>query len=136
MDADSEELIKHREILFSELHPDANPAESALFLLADVDGIVNVSAITPLSISISYDIRQITLAMIEAALSEIGFHLDNSLLSKLKRALFYYTEETQLENLGYNHAQSKSTTEIFINRYKQLKHGCRDERPNYYHHYN
>ena len=68
-------------------------------------------------------------------LQEVGFHLDNSVISKLKRALFYYAEDTQLANMGYDHAESKSTLEIFINRYNQLPHGCRDERPMHYRRY-
>ena len=47
-----------------------------------------------------YDLRRITLQRIENALSELGYHLDNSLLCKLKRALFHYAEETQRENLA------------------------------------
>ncbi len=136
MDFDTQELIKQREIGFSDLHPDSNQAQSALLLLSDVEGIENVILFSKQSIGVQYDIRIITLRIIEESLIELGFHLDNSLLAKLKRALFYYTEETQLENMGYSHPDSKSTTEIFINRYAQLKHGCRDERPAYYHHYN
>ena len=136
MELDLQELIKQREIGFSELHPDPNQAQSALLLLSDAQGIEKVVPFSQYSIGVEFDIRQITLRIIEESLIELGFHLDNSLMSKLRRALFYYTEETQLENLGYSHPDSKSTTEIFINRYSQLQHGCRDERPVYYHHYN
>jgi len=136
MDIETQELIKQREIGFSDLHPDPDQAQSALLLLSDVEGIENVVVFSKHAIGVEYDIRNITLRIIEDALIEMGFHIDNSLLAKLRRALYYYTEETQLENLGYDHPDSKSTTEIFINRYAQLKHGCRDERPVYYHHYN
>ena len=130
------ELLKHREIAFCPLHPDSNQAESASLLLFDVNGVHEVRPLNRHLLHITYNIQHITLKTIEEALMDIGFHLDNSLFAKLKRALFYYSEETQLANLGYDHAESKSTTEIFIRRYDQLLHGCRDKRPPFYRHYN
>lgn len=112
-----------------------DPAASAIALLNDIEGIINASRINPFGIHVTYHLAKITLNDIEDALQEIGFHLDNSVLSKLKRALFYYAEDTQLANLGYDHAESKSTLEIFINRYNKLPHGCRDERPVHFRHY-
>ena len=131
-----EELIKQREIAFCPLHPDSDQAKSASLLLVDIYGINDVRPLNSHILQVRYHICHITLKMIEQALAEVGFHLDNSLIDKIKRALFYYYEETQLINLGYDHPESKSTTEIFINRYDHLKHGCRDKRPPYYRHYN
>ena len=130
------ELLKQREIAFCPLHPDTNQAESASLLLVDVIGIHGVQPLGRHILHVTYNIEHITLKIIEEALTELGFHLDNSLFAKLKRALFYYSEDTQLANLGYDHAQSKSTTEIFISRYDHVPHGCRDKRPAYYRHYN
>lgn len=129
------ELIKQREIAFCPLHPDSNQAKSASLLLVNAVGIHHVRPLSSHIVHVTYNIEHITLKLIEGALSELGFHLDNSLFAKMKRALFYYSEETQLVNLGYDHAESKSTTEIFINRYDQLPHGCRDKRPSHYRHY-
>lgn len=136
MDPEIEELIKQREIAFCPLHPDSDQAKSASLLLVDANGISSVRPLNRHILQVQYHICHITLKVIEEALSEVGFHLDNSLIAKIKRAIFYYSEETQLANLGYEHADSKSTTEIFINRYEQLNHGCRDKRPPYYRHYN
>ena len=136
MDPVMAELLKHREIAFCPLHPDSNQAKSASFLLINVNGIYAAQPLNQHILQVTYNIRYITLKVIEDALTELGFHLDNSLFAKLKRALFYYSEDTQLANLGHDHADSKSTTEIFINRYDQLLHGCRDKRPTYYRHYN
>ncbi len=136
MDPIMAELLKHRDIAFCPLHPDSNQAESASLLLLDVRGIHEVRPLNRHLLHITYNIQHITLKTIEEALAGVGFHLDNSLFAKLKRALFYYSEETQLANLGYDHAESKSTTEIFIRRYGQLLHGCRDKRPPFYRHYN
>jgi len=122
-----QEHIKNREILFNQLHPEQNQAHAAMLLLSDVQGILHTHASSPLCLHISYDLRYISLEMIENALTEVGFHLDNSLLIKLKRALFYFTEETHRINIGIT--GTFSTRDIFVNRYEHLKHGCRDERP-------
>lgn len=126
------ELIKQREIAFCPLHPDSNQAKSASLLLVNAVGVHQVRPLSSHIVHVTYNIEHITLKIIEGALLELGFHLDNSLFAKMKRALFYYSEETQLVNLGYDHADSKSTTEIFINRYNLLPHGCRDKRPVHY----
>jgi hypothetical protein len=129
------ELIKQRDILFMSPQRENDPASSAIILLNEIEGIIEVSRLHPFGINVTYHLLKITLNDIEDALQEIGFHLDNSVLSKLKRALFYYSEDTQLANLGYDHPESKSTLEIFINRYNQLPHGCRDERPVHFRNY-
>lgn len=129
------DYIKQREIHFRSLNPAANDAREAIMLLMEINGIENITAITSNCIQVRYDIRHITLQVIETGLSEVGFHLDNNLLVKFKRALFYYTEETQLMNLGYSHDQASSTLDVFINCYNQRQHGCRDERPPHLRHY-
>ena len=135
MTATNDELIKHRDIHFMSPQADHNPASAAMALLGDLDGIITLEEGDQYCICITYDLSKISLNDIEDVLIEVGFHLDNSILSKLKRALFYYAEETQLANIGYEHANSKSTLEIFINRHNQRPHGCRDERPVHYRRY-
>ena len=125
------DFIKQHEIHFRNVDPAANDARDTLGLLMDVQGIVEVRALMPDCIQVRYDIRQLTLQTIESALAEVGFHLDNSLLSKVKRALFYYTEETQLMNWGYQNDQASSTLDVFVSCYNQREHGCRDDRPEY-----
>jgi len=131
MNPTSIDFIKQHEIHFRNVDPAGNDAREVQRLLMGTKGIINISTLTPDSIQIRYDLRQISLQIIENALREVGFHLDNSLLSKMKRALFYYTEETQLMNQGYRHDQASSTLDIFVSSYDQRKHGCRDERPEY-----
>lgn len=126
-----ETTLKHREIIFATPHPDPNQAQSALVMLIDVEGIEQVTAISSTQLSISYDVTCVTLNIIEQALIELGYHLDNSLLSKMKRALYYYTEETLRTNLGCNNC----TRDVFINRYQKQLHGCRDERPQHWRNY-
>jgi hypothetical protein len=137
MDGSSPEFIKHREIGFSEPHPDLQQARSAMLVLSGVDGIVRVatSHASPKVIHVSYDLTRITLGLIEEFLSELGFHLDNSLLRKLKRALYHFTEENQRQNLLINHDQDHSTRDIFMRNYRCRMHGCRDGRSEHWRKY-
>jgi hypothetical protein len=135
MDSQNADYIKTREIHFRNLNPAANNARDALQLLLDAHGIRDICALTKDCIQVSYDIRHVTLQTLENALVEVGFHLENSLIIKLKRSLFYYTEDTQLANLGYQHDQASSTLDIFVNCYDQRVHGCRDERPEHWRQY-
>lgn len=130
----STDCIKHRELRFCPLHPDPDQASSALQLLEGVAGIETVSRSTAHSLHITYNLQRVSLQMIEEALTELGFHLDNSLLAKLKRALYYYAEDTQRAN-QYCQTDLNSTRDVFVNRYRQLPHGCRDNRPAHWREY-
>lgn len=135
--AEDSTLIKHREIGFRGPHSDPHQAHSALLLLSDVQGIVNLHLIDPQRISIAYDIRLLTLQEIESALSEVGFHIDNHLLYRLQRALYDYTESTQRANLGIEAqaCQGNCSQKLFVHRYQNRAHGCRDERPAHWRRY-
>ena len=125
-------LIKYREISFDPMHPDPCQAQSATFLFSNVPGIKHVAAPDPLQLIIQYDITHITLADILDALLDQGFHLDASITSKLKQALFQYTEETQRANMGIT---GHATRDIFMTQHKRRPHGCRDQRPSHWRHY-
>ncbi len=135
MHDDNDELIKRREIHFCHLHSDSAQAQTAMFLLSDVAGMQNMVLINNLCLHISYDIRHISLELVETVLQEVGFHLDNSLLIKLKRALYYYSENVQRDNLGCVETDNNSTQKVFISKYQQREHGCRDERPTHWRKY-
>jgi hypothetical protein len=108
-----------------------------MWMLSGVDGVISVR--TPNqnahSILISYDITLISLQFIEELLHELGFHLDNNLLVKLKRALHYYTEDIEREALGCGKVADNNTRDVFIKRYQRRLHGCRDARPDYWRRY-
>ncbi len=125
-------LIKHRELSFSELHPDQAQAHSACLLLSDIDGIIEVRPLSRHRLQVSYLISHLHLQLIEEALLELGFHLDNSLMSRLKRALYYYAEENERFNLGLCEDCNK---QVFVSRYQRLQHGCRDRRPEHWRNY-
>lgn len=128
------ELVKHREIHFCRLHPDEQQAYSASLLLSDVEGVQLLRPHDAYLLHVSYDITCLNLSLIEDVLIDLGFHLDNSLIVKLKRALYYYTEEVERANLGIDECGC-ADRQVFINRYLKLRHGCRDERPEHWRNY-
>jgi len=135
METDANDLIKHREIAFRGLHPDHNQAEVAALFLADVKDVIRAASVSPILIRISYDLLQVTLEQIESAFKEIGLHIDNGLLFRIRRALHYYTEETQRANMGCSQGESNCTRKVFALRYQKLNHTCRDQRPEHWRRY-
>lgn len=128
----SDSTIKRREIRFCPLHPDPEQARTASWVLAEVDGVHHTEPVDTHLLRVKYDISLVTLEIIERGLVDMGFHLDASLMCKLRRALFYYTEETERANLGLS---NDITTKIFIDQYQRRSHGCRDPRPKHWRHY-
>ena len=135
MDSAEAALIKHREIAFAELHPDRQQAHTAAAALVDAPGVLRAEPLSPVLLGISYDLLQVTLEQIETALTEAGYHLSSRLLYKLKRALHYYTEETERTNNGCTRGDSNCTQRIFISHYGRHAHGCRDHRPEHWRKY-
>lgn len=131
---ETEDIIKRREIRFCHLHPDPEQAGSALLLLSDAEGVVDIQFIDELCLSVSYDVRMLTLQAIEDVLIRLGYHLDNRLLTRMKRALYSYSEETQRANLG-SAVETSTTTKVFVKRYSINYHGCRDKRPEHWRKY-
>ena len=59
-----------------------------------------------------------------------GFHLDNTLMSKLTRALIYYVEDTQLHNMDAPERRMKrSSQEAYGKAWEQHPHGDHDDTP-------
>ncbi len=131
MERETSNLVKHREIRFCRLHPDKEQAHSASLMLSDVEGIHLLRPSDAYLLHVSYDITCLNLNLLEDVLVDLGFHLDNSLMMKLKRALYYYTEEVERANLGIDECGC-ADRQVFINRYLKLRHGCRDERPEHW----
>jgi len=129
-----EELIKRRELRFCHLHPDTNQARSALMILSDASGVVDITLADELCLYISYDVRHLTLGAIEQVLIRMGYHMDNRLIYRMKRALYSYSEETQRANLGVSES-TDNTTQVFVKRYTSNYHGCRDKRPDHWRKY-
>ena len=135
MHSDESDIIKQRQIEFNELHPDPDQAGTAVQLLSDIEGVRAVTAENEILLNVRYDVLQITLEQIEDALNETGFHLSNKLIYKLRRALYYYTEEVQRANSGCPSVDVNCTRKVFVNRYQQLDHALQDPRPEHWRKY-
>lgn len=133
--ASADQILKQREISFCSLHPDKDQAATAAALLNDYTGIERVERLSPTLIRVEYRIDHTYLAYIEELLESHGFHLDNQLMCRLKRALVHYTEDTQRTNLGCGKGSSNCTVKVFVSRYQKRDHGCRDERPQHWRKY-
>ena len=128
------EIVKRREVRFQGPHPDSDQSGSARLLLQDSEGIVDLEAVDPMLLMVTYDVRFMTLQDIESALQQVGFHLDNSLMTKLRRAVWYYADDTQRAVLGCE-GNPDCTARVFVNRYQRMSHGCRDDRPAHWRRY-
>ena len=135
MTVPGDSLFKQREIMFCSLHPDPDQAGSATTVLIDIEGIQRVERLHAGAVLVHYHLLVVCLADIECLLEQHGFHLDNGLVYKIKRALYHYTEETQLANMGCPKGDANCTQKVFVNRYRKRDHGCQDERPDHWRRY-
>ncbi len=95
------DVIKNREIRFMLSTPDQ--AEKAMHLLGDVEGIEHMEVTQANNLQICYSVEKLTLQMIENALRKVGFELDDSLVTVIKRAVFSYCEDALRASLGVDH---------------------------------
>lgn len=120
------DLEKNREIVFHALP--TGQAKRALMLLEGLDGLVVTEGGARDTLRVRYHVCEYTLEGLETALTSQGFHLDNSLVSKLRRALAYFCESVQRSNVAANEPDLKSQ-QAFMKVYERHLHGDRDETP-------
>ncbi len=120
------DLEKDREIIFNELPP--GQVGRALSLLEGIEGLKATAGDAPNHLRVRYHVCEYTLEGLETALASQGFHLDNSLLSKLKRALAYFCEGVQRRNVAANEPDVKSQ-QAFSKVYERHLHGDSDATP-------
>ncbi|HSO05637.1 MAG TPA: hypothetical protein VLW45_00245 [Pelomicrobium sp.] len=122
----ADDTFKRRQIVF---HPvPAGQAQRAGALLGRVKGLAVRCDADAASLSVEYHVPDFTLAGIEEALEAYGFHLDGSLLQRLRRAVVHYAEEVQCENLSMPERCEKCR-EIWVQAFEHHPHGDRDETP-------
>ena len=120
------DLEKDREIVFHPLPP--GQVERARILLEGLDGLVVMGSDDGCRLLVRYHVCEYTLEGLESALADQGFHLDNSLLTKVKRALAYFCEGVQRRNVAANEPDIKSQ-QAFMKVYERHLHGDRDDTP-------
>ena len=121
------DLKKKRDILFAKFPPGQVP--EAADLLSGLDGVDAAASTERRTVTVGYELTEYTLKGLEAGLEDQGFHLDNTLMSKLMRALIYYVEETQLHNMGVPEKRLKRSQEAYVHAWEQHPHGDYDETP-------
>ncbi|MBK1681218.1 hypothetical protein [Rhodocyclus tenuis] len=121
-------IRKERSISFARFPPDQ--VAQAGVCLADLPRLDVAPLPERRAVDVAYDLREYTLRSIEASVEDHGFHLDNTLLSKMKRALIHYVEETELHNLGAPELKTKrSQNEVYTQAWDRQPHGDSDETP-------
>lgn len=132
----NDDVIKIREIRFTRYglnqtndQGHIDQANKALRSLADVNGIEEMTVTTTNVLQISYDVRLLTLQMLESALVEVGFNLDLSITTQIKRSLFAYCEEAQRSSLGLEQSKTENSSISLSDS------GAHDPRPDNWRHY-
>ncbi len=120
-------LYKQREILFAKFPPGQVPEASDH--LAAKEELEVAPHVEKRVVEVGYELTQYTLGDLEEELVEKGFHLDNTLFSKLTRALIHYVEETQLHNLEAPEHRLKRSDEAYVRAWEQHPHGDHDDTP-------
>ena len=123
------EKLRQRTIRLSGPRGEAVPTQSAVALLRDVKGVLQAYSDGADRVIVRYNVRVITMQIIEALLVEFGYRLHSGLFCRLMRVLCYYIEDIECGNC--RHDQAENTRAAFITRYLQRPHGCRDHRPEY-----
>ena len=121
-------LQKHREILFAKFPPGQVP-EASDHLAATKEHLEVAPVVERRVVDVRYELTKHTLQNLEEELEDKGFHLDNTLLSKLTRALIHYVEETQLHNLDVPVKRTKRSNEAYVHAWEQHPHGDHDDTP-------
>lgn len=124
----SSDLKKHREILFAKFPPGQVP--EAADDLKHLDEVEVAAKTEKRAVGVTYELQQHTLQELEDHLEDKGYHLDNTLLSKLTRALIHYVEDTQLHNLSAPERRTKrSAQEAYVQAWEHHPHGDHDDTP-------
>ena len=122
------DLKKKREIQFSKFPPGQVP--EAADDLQRLDEVEVEPKHEKRALGVAYDLHNHTLKELDEHLVEKGYHLDNTLMTKLTRALIYYVEDTQIHNMGAPEKRLKrSSQEAYVNAWEQHPHGDHDDTP-------
>jgi hypothetical protein len=121
------DLRKQREIQFSKFPPAQVP--EAADQLQRLERLQADAELEKRAVAVAYSLADYTLVELEEHLIERGFHLDNTLFSKLVRALVHYSEEVQVRNLQAPERLIKRPDEAYVHAWEQHAHGDHDDTP-------
>jgi len=118
--------FKTRQLIFSRIPQ--GQAHQAAVLLEGLPHLEVLSEVDDRTLLVRYELPNYTQQRVEKALAAEGFHLDNSVLTKIKRALAYYCESIQCENLAPP-PRDRLSKQIFAQLYEHHPHGDHDDTP-------
>ena len=119
------DTLKSREIVF---HPvPLAQAPQALSLLAELPGL-SVTLVDDFTLRVAYDVAEYAIEDIESGLTGQGFHLEGTVLIRLKRALAYHCERVQRRNMGSPEPRTKNY-KAFVEAWQHRPHGDHDATP-------
>ena len=122
-----EQELRRQEIRFHSIP--AGEAERARQLLERMPGLGVQPGARPDALFVRYDLAHYSLRSIEAHLEGLGFHLDNSLYVKLRRAIVYFCEDTRCRNAKAPQRLIKQSNEVYVKAYEHHLHGDHDDTP-------
>lgn len=109
--------------------PLGGQSERALSLLTALPGLGVSRCVEPDRIQVRYDLAHYTLRWIESYLEEQGACLDASLLSRIKRTLVYFCEDTLTRNAKAPQRLIKQSNQVYVKAYEHHQHGDHDDTP-------
>ena len=119
------DIQKTRDVVFAGLPP--GQAKRAFEILRGFAGL-DVQLMAERHIRVAYNVQDYTLEVIEESLVVAGFHLDDAIMQKLKRALARYCESVQRQNLQAPETD-KRVKQAYASAWQHHAHGDRDETP-------
>lgn len=127
---------RQRDLDFCLKRSDQHPADMAVLILGSLPGVEEVTIIHRNRLHIQYNLMETCLEELVEQLSKAGLCLADGLMGRISRALCFYTEDIQRQNLGLEpRYRAAFTRKIFIDRYQRLDHKCRDARPDVWREY-
>jgi hypothetical protein len=120
------DVNKRREIVFHQTPP--GQVEMALAFLRELPNL-KVEQRGPRLLEVRYCVQEYTLEAVEGALARIGCHLETTLLLRLKRALYYYAEGVQRDNMALPETHTKDYSMAHAEAWKTRLHGDHDDTP-------
>lgn len=78
---------------------DDTQAEQACAALRGIKGVLEVQPVNRYRLQLTYSLEYLTFELIEDLLRELGFFLDNSIFSYVRRTVYQYLEDTAREKI-------------------------------------
>ncbi|MDD4929493.1 MAG: hypothetical protein PHP85_09475 [Gallionella sp.] len=113
------DLEKKRELWFTT----AEQLDRALEILSGLPNLTAERTAKAQVLEICYNLNDYTLAGLEHALEQEGFHLDHSFLHHVSRNIIYYCEDTSRHNMEIrSHATKMNEKDVFVEVCGQHSH--------------